>query len=112
MGRRTGVGQISAHLQASEVELILCNDDEKTKRGMVKLTGFPKGEPDSLYYRDSPWISIYHIQNLFQSNITDITHVYNITWVYLLHNPKDCITHLRVQAPWAKRKQTKSRNDI
>ena len=41
----------------------------------VKQTRFPKGEPDSLYHRDSPWISSYHIQNPFQSNITDITHV-------------------------------------
>ena len=78
----------------------------------MKQTGFPKGEPDPLYHRDIPWISSYHIQNSFQLNITDITHVYNITWVYLLHNPKDCITNLRVQAPWAKRKQTESRNDI
>ena len=77
----------------------------------VKQTGFPKDKPDSLYRRDSPWISSYHIQNSFQSNITDITHIYNITWVYLLYNPKDCITNLRVQAPWAKRKQTESGND-
>ena len=70
----------------------------------VKQTGFPRGEPDSLYRRDSPWISSYHIQNSFQSKIIDISHVYNITWVYLLHNPKDCNTNLRVQAPWAKRK--------
>ena len=48
---------------------------------LVKQTEFPKGEPDSLYRRDSPWISSYHMQNPFQSNITDITHVYNITWV-------------------------------
>jgi len=80
--------------------------------GSMKQTGFPKGEPDPLYRRDSPWISSYHIQNSFQLNITDITHVYNITWVYLLHNPKDCNTNLRVQAPWAKRKQTESGNDI
>ena len=31
---------------------------------MVKQTGFPKGEPDSLYRRDSPWISSYNIQKL------------------------------------------------
>ena len=74
------------------------------ERGGLKLTGFPKGEPDSLYRRDSPWISSYHIHNPFQSNITDISHIYNITWVYLLHNPKDCVTKLRVPAPWAKRK--------
>ena len=46
----------------------------------LKQIGFPKGEPDSLYCRDSPWISSYHIQNSFQSNITNIAHVYNITW--------------------------------
>ena len=46
----------------------------------LKQTGFPKGEPDSLYHRDSSWISSYHIQNSFQSNITNIAHVYNITW--------------------------------
>ena len=79
--------------------------------GILKRTGSPKREPDSLYCRDSPWInspwiSSYHIQNSFQLNITDITHVYNITWIYLLHNPTDCNTNLRVQAPWAKRKQT------
>ena len=72
----------------------------------------PKGEPNLLYYRDSPWISSYHTQNSFQSNITDISHVYNIPWVYLLHNPKDCNMNLRVQAPWAKRKQTESGNDM
>ena len=72
----------------------------------MKQTGFPKGESDSLYLRDSPWISSYHIQNSFQSNIIDISHVYNITWIYELHNPKDSNTNLRVQAPWAKRKQT------
>ena len=60
---------------------------------LLKQTGFPKGEPDPLYRRDSPWISSYHIQNSFQLNITDITHVYNITWVYLLHNQKDCNTN-------------------
>ena len=32
---------------------------------LVKQTEFPKGEPDSLYRRDSPWISSYHIQNPF-----------------------------------------------
>ena len=37
-GDRAGVGQISAHLQASEAELILCNDDEKMKRGMASPT--------------------------------------------------------------------------
>ena len=79
---------------------------------LVKQTGFPKDEPVSLYCRDSPWISSYHIQNSFQSNTTDITHVYNITWVCLLHNPRDCNTNLRIQAPWAKRKQTESENDI
>ena len=63
------------------------------ERGGLKRTGFPKGEPDSLYRHDSPWISSYHIQNPFHLNITDITHVYNITWVYLLHNPKDCNTN-------------------
>jgi hypothetical protein len=78
----------------------------------MKQTGFPKGEPDTLYHRDSPWISSYHIHNSFQLNITDITHIYNISWVYLLHNPKDCNTNLRVQAPWAKGKQTESGNDI
>ena len=78
----------------------------------MKQTGFLKGEPDSLYRCDSLWISSYHIQNPFQSNITDITHDYNITWVYLIHNPKDCNTNLRVQALWAKRKQTESGNDI
>ena len=41
----------------------------------MKQTGFLKGEPDSLYRCDSLWISSYHIQNPFQSNITDITHV-------------------------------------
>ena len=44
-------------------------------RPLMKQTGFPKGEPDSLYHRDSLWISSYHIQNSFQSNITYITHV-------------------------------------
>ena len=78
----------------------------------LKQTGFPKGQLDSLYRRDSPWISSYHIQNSFQLNITDISHVYNITLVYLIHNPNDCITNLRVQAPWAKRKQTESGNNI
>ena len=41
----------------------------------LKRTGFPKGEPDSLYRRDSPWISSYHIQNSFQLDITAISHV-------------------------------------
>ena len=51
---------------------------------LLKLTGFPKGEPDSLCCRDSPWISSYHIQIPFHLNITDITHVYKITWVYYI----------------------------
>ena len=80
--------------------------------GSVKQTGFPKGKPDSLYRRDSPWISSYHIQISFQLSVTDISRVYNITWVYLLHNQKDYTTNLRVQAPWAKRKQTESGNGI
>jgi len=32
-GERASVGQIFAHILASEVELILCNDDEKMKSG-------------------------------------------------------------------------------
>jgi hypothetical protein len=34
-GERASVGQIFARLLASEVELILCNDDEKMKSGMA-----------------------------------------------------------------------------
>ena len=64
----------------------------------LKHTGFLKGEPEPLYRRDSLWISSYHIQNPFHLNITDITHVYNIICVYLLHNQKNCNTNLRVQA--------------
>ena len=33
----------------------------------VKQPGFSKEEPESLYRRDSPWISSYHIQNSFQA---------------------------------------------
>ena len=40
----------------------------------MKRPGFPKGEPESLYRRDSPWISSYHIQNSFQLDIIDIQH--------------------------------------
>ena len=41
----------------------------------MKRPGFPKGEPESLYRHDSPWISSYHIQNSFQLDITDIQHL-------------------------------------
>ena len=34
-------------------------------RSPLKRPGFPKGEPESLYHRNSPWISSYHIQNSF-----------------------------------------------
>jgi len=37
-GDRASVGQIFAHLLASEVELILCNDDEKMKSGTASPT--------------------------------------------------------------------------
>jgi len=37
-GDRASIGQIFAHLLASEVELILCNDDEKMKRGTTSPT--------------------------------------------------------------------------
>ena len=37
-GERASVGQIFAHLLASEVELILCNDDEKMKNGTASPT--------------------------------------------------------------------------
>ena len=40
----------------------------------LKWPEFPKGESESLYRRDSPWISNYHIQNSFQLDITDIQH--------------------------------------
>ena len=35
MGMRASIGQIFAHLLASKVELILCNDDEKMEGGTV-----------------------------------------------------------------------------
>ena len=38
----------------------------------LKRPGFLEGEPESLYHRDSTWISSYHIQNSFQLDITDI----------------------------------------
>ena len=37
-GERASVGQIFAHLLVSEVELILCNDDEKMKSGTASPT--------------------------------------------------------------------------
>jgi len=37
-GERASVGQISAHFLISEVELILCNNDEKMKRGTAPPT--------------------------------------------------------------------------
>ena len=61
-------------------------DDRMDKR--VKRTGFPKGEPDSLYHRDSYWINSYHIQNSFQLHIIAVFFDNFITRVYLLHNPE------------------------
>ena len=50
----------------------------------LKWTGFPKGQPDSLYHRDSPWISRYHIQNLFQSVNIVIPAITEHWWVLII----------------------------
>ena len=71
--------------------------------GSLKRTGFPKGEPDSLYRHNSPCISSYHIQNSIQLHISSILIDKVITRVYLLYNPKDCDTSDWVQDPWAKK---------
>ena len=47
----------------------------------LKRTGFPKGQPDSLYRRDSPWISRYHIQNSFQAVNIVIPAITEHSWV-------------------------------
>jgi hypothetical protein len=39
----------------------------KSRAPIVKRPGFSNEEPESLYHRDSPWISSYHIQNSFQA---------------------------------------------
>ena len=75
--------------------------------GEMKRTGFLKGEPDSLYHRNNPSISRYHIQNSFQLHITNVPDVYVITWVYSVHNPEDCNTNLWVHSPWATWKTVK-----
>ena len=54
----------SAHSSAP-----VCWPDKRQQR-----PGFPNSQPESLYRRDSPWISSYHIQNSFQLDITDIYH--------------------------------------
>ena len=54
----------------------------------LKRTGLPIGQPDSLYPRDSPWNSSYHIQNSFQLHIIAVFFDNFITRVYLLHNPE------------------------
>jgi len=71
----------------------------------MKRTGLSNGQPDSLYRRDSPWISSYHIQNSFQLHITVILRDktqqkfnYYIIQRIVVRN------HL-VQAHWAKREQ-------
>ena len=55
----------------------------------MKRTGFPKGEPDSLYRRDSPWISSYHIQNSFQLHITVALLDRSQYMGLIIHNPED-----------------------
>ena len=81
---------------------------EREGSSQVKRTGLSNGQPDSLYRRDSPWISSYYIQNSFQLHITVILLVKVIRRIYLLQNPKDCDTSFRVQSPWAKKKQLES----
>ena len=52
----------------------------------MKRTGFPKGEPDSLYHRDSPWISSYHIHNSFQSHIIVVQRLrYKHGFIYYIN---------------------------
>ena len=46
---------------------LLSRADSTALKSEVKRPGFPEGEPESLYRRDSPWISSYHIQNSFQT---------------------------------------------
>ena len=78
----------------------------------VKQTGSRKVNPTLCIVVIVPGSVAITYRNSIQSNIIDISHVYNITWIYLLHNPKVCVTNLRVQVTWAKRKQTESGNDI
>ena len=56
---------------------------------LMKRTRFPKGEPDSLYRRDSPWISSYHIKNSFQLHITVILLDRNHYMDLIIHSPVD-----------------------
>jgi len=71
----------------------------------MKRTGLSNGQPDSLYRRNSLWISSYHIQNSFQLHIivilrdkTQQKFNYYIIQRIVVRN------HL-VQAHWAKREQ-------
>ena len=55
----------------------------------MKQTGFPKGEPEPLYRRNSPWISSYHIQNSFQLHITAIVLYRSHYKGLITRNPED-----------------------
>jgi hypothetical protein len=47
--------------------------DGRTRgRAALKQPRFSRGEPKSLYHRDSLWISSYHIHNSFQLDATDV----------------------------------------
>ena len=74
----------------------------------MKRTGFPYGQPDSLYHRDSPWISRYHIQNTSQEVIIVILSIHCIQGFNYYIIQWTCSTRLPLQARWVNAKQTES----
>ena len=74
----------------------------------MKRTGFPYRQPDSLYHRDSPWISRYHIQNTSQEVIIVILSIHCIQGFNYYIIQWTCSTRLPLQARWVNAKQTES----
>ena len=72
---------------------------------MMKRTGLSNGQPDTLYRRDSPWISSYHIQNSFQLHIIVTLHdkIQQMFNYYIIQ--RIVVRNHLVQAHWAKREQ-------